>query len=113
MVGFETLQGIDLAVGVVGAVTMLYLLYSETLVVAYPRFFKLTALGLLLFALTGPALGRLEPALMHAVHGTAALFVCFGLFDLVASELRNDDDLAALGMGEFTPPPHDDVTEDD
>lgn len=112
MVGFDAIQAFDLVIGLVGALTMIYLLYSKTLVVAYPRFFKLTALGLLVFALTGPAFGRVEPALMHAVHGTAALFVCLGLFDLIAGELRRDDDFTALEMGVGGPPTDDPLEQD-
>lgn len=108
----DLVAGFDLVVGAVGAATMCYLLYSETVVVAYPRFFRLTTFGLLIFALTGPALTYFRPALLHAAHGTAALFVCVGLFDLVAGELRREEEFAAMsmdaGLSESVESPEDD-----
>lgn len=104
-----TVIAVEFALGAVGAAAMLYLLYSETLVVAYDRFFRVVAVGLLVFALTGPAFQLFAPALLHAVHGLAGLFVTVGLYDLVARELgqgrgvaggmeRPDDD---VGFGDL------------
>lgn len=96
MISTATIAVVDLVLGSVAAVGLLYLLYSETLVVHYHRFFRLVTLGLLVYALTGPVVGILAPAYIHAIHGLAALFISIGLYDLVRGDLRDDTDLTAL-----------------
>lgn len=96
MVAIETIARVDLILGSVAAVGLLYLLYSQTLVVHYRRFFRLITFGLLIYAVTGPIIGRLAPAFIHAIHGTATLCIAFGLYDLVHDELHREEDFESL-----------------
>lgn len=96
MVTISTIATIDLVLGSIAGLGLLYLLYSETLVVHYRRFFLLITLGLLIYAVTGPVIGLIAPAYIHAIHGTAALFIALGLSDLIHGDLRSEADLAAL-----------------
>lgn len=86
----------DFAAGAVAAVALAYLLYAETVAVHYPRFFRTVLVGLLVFAVTGPIIGTVAPAFIHAVHGIAALFVTVGLYGLLLGEL--DDAAQFEGM---------------
>lgn len=96
MISASTIAVVDLVLGSVAAVGLLYLLYSETVVVHYHRFFRLVTLGLLVYAVTGPVVGVLAPAYIHAIHGAAALFISIGLYDVVRDDLDNEPDLTAL-----------------
>lgn len=86
----------DFAAGAVAAVALAYLLYAETVSVHYPRFFRTVLAGLLAFAVTGPVVGTLAPAFIHAVHALAALFVTVGLYGLLQRELDEDDSFEGL-----------------
>lgn len=97
MMGAEfLLHGVVLLSGVIGAVGASYLLYADTIVVHYVRFFRLVTVGLLLFAATAPVIVRFAPDLIHAVHALSALFISFGLYGLVRRELENDPDFEHL-----------------
>lgn len=77
----------DVLAGVIAAAALVYLLYAETVTVHYPRFFRWVLAGLLVFAVTGPVIGTVAPAYIHAVHGVAGLAVTAGLYGLLAREL--------------------------
>lgn len=96
MVAFEDIAMLDLLFGSIATIGLLYLLYAETLVVHYDRFFRLITLGLLIYAGTGPIIGRLAPAYIHLIHATAALFITLGLWDLVTEDLRDEEDFEAI-----------------
>lgn len=89
----------DFAAGAVAAVALAYLLYVETVAVHYPRFFRTVLAGLLVFAVTGPVIGIVAPAFIHAVHGIAALFVTVGLYGLLQGELEGAAQFEGLFSG--------------
>lgn len=76
----------DFVGGGVAAVALVYLLYTESIAVHYLRFFRTILIGLLVFAITGPIIGTVEPALIHADHAVAGLFVTIGWYGLLARE---------------------------
>jgi len=82
------LEGYDLVLGVLTSAGVLYLLYSQRHLVGYRRFIDFLVGGVLLFTLGGPIADLVAPTWIHAVHGTAALFVIFGLYDPVHNNLR-------------------------
>lgn len=96
MVSIDTIAAVDFALGATAVVGLLYLLYTQTAVVHYPRFFRLITSGLLVYAATGPVFGRFAPAYIHLVHGIAALFVTAGLWSLVSDDVRQDEDFRAI-----------------
>lgn len=96
MVSIATIARVDLVLGSIASLLLLYLLYSGSTVVQYKRFFRLIALGLLIYAVTGPVFGILLPAYIHAIHGIAALCISLGLWDLVRGDLHRESDLSAL-----------------
>lgn len=96
MVSVSTIAAVDLVLGIVAALGLLYLFYAGTMVVHYRRFFRLITLGLLVYAVTGPIIGEIAPAYIHAVHGTAVLFITAGLYDLVREDLEHHDDFEAI-----------------
>lgn len=96
MISIQTIATIDLVLGTIAAVGLVYLLYSETVVVHYRRFFRLITLGLLFYAISGPIIGTLAPALIHAIHATAAVFISIGLYDLIRDDLQHETDLSVL-----------------
>lgn len=101
MVAVGTIAAFDFAVGGAAGVALLYLLYSETVVVHYARFFRLITAGLLGYAVTGPVVGTLAPEYIHAVHGVATLAVVGGLYGLVRDELEETTDFErVLGGGD-------------
>lgn len=85
MVTTSTIAVIDLLAGVLASLGLLYLLYSGSTRVHYRRFFRLIAVGMLIYSVTGPIIGTLAPAVIHAVHTVAVLFIIFGLYDLINS----------------------------
>lgn len=104
---FGAIAVFDFLAGSVAAVGLVYLLYEETLVVHYERFFTALTAGLLAFAVTGPVIGLLNESLIHFVHGLAALSVSVALYLLVDGEVNAGDagfDEAAFdddfGMGD-------------
>jgi len=96
MLSVSTIGTIDFALGITAVVGLLYLLYTQTAVVHYPRFFQLITSGLLVYAATGPVFGRFAPAYIHFVHGIAALFITAGLWSLVREDLTQGDDFRVL-----------------
>lgn len=96
MLAFEDIAMLDLLFGSIATIGLLYLLYAETLVVHYDRFFRLITLGLFIYASTGPIIGYLAPAYIHLIHATAALFITLGLWDLVTEDLRGEEDFEAI-----------------
>ena len=87
----DLFQLYNLGVGVLSAVGLVYLGYSQRFVVGYRRFFYLLIAGLTVFSIGGPLADLFAPSLTHAVHGVAALFVIFGLYDPVHNDLRKDE----------------------
>ena len=85
----------NFAAGVVSLAGLAYLLYAEAFVVHYARFFRVIAVGLAIFAVTGLLVGAFAPALIHAVHALAALVVAVGLYGLVAEELDDEESFEA------------------
>ncbi|WP_232703471.1 hypothetical protein [Halobacterium wangiae] len=114
MVAIADIALLDFVLGSVAALGLLYLLYAETLVVHYQRFFRLITVGMLVYALTGPVIGTLAPAYIHLIHAAAALCITVGLWDLVQEDLRGEEDFRAIiapGLGEQSNDPVD-VTAD-
>lgn len=96
MVTTATISVFDFTVGALATLGLLYLLYSETVVVHYRRFFRLVTFGLLVYAATGPVIGMIRPAYIHAIHGLAALFISVGLYELVVADLKHEPEFDAL-----------------
>lgn len=96
MVAMSSIATFDLLVGSLASIALLYLLYSQTMVVHYRRFFRLITIGLLIYAITGPIVGRIAPAWIHAIHGVAVLFITVGLYDLIREDLRREADFNLL-----------------
>lgn len=96
MVDISTIATFDLAVGTIAGVLLLYLLYSEVMVVHYPRLFRPITVGLLVYAVTGPVVGRLAPELVHLIHGLATLSIAVGLALLVREAPRQGAGYAAI-----------------
>lgn len=92
----DTVALFDFAAGAVAAVSLAYLLYAETVTVHYPRFFRTVLVGLLAFAVTGPVIGTIAPAYIHAVHALAGLFVTVGLYGLLDRELTADEQFEGM-----------------
>lgn len=86
----------NLAMGVVSAVGIAYLLYTQFFVLRYRRFLFFLGAGFLVFSLGGPLVAIVAPDWVHLVHGAAALFVVFGLYDPVHNDLRTDEWVALL-----------------
>lgn len=104
MIDISTIAALDFAFGLVASLGLLYLFYAETMVVHYRRFFRLITLGLLVYAVTGPVIGALAPAYIHAIHATAVVFIAVGLYDLVREDLERDQDFAAVLTLDATEP---------
>lgn len=96
MISISTIATLDLILGTIAALGLAYLLYSETVVVHYRRFFRLITIGLLIYAISGPIIGTFTPALIHAIHATAAVFISLGLYDLIRDDLHHETDLSVL-----------------
>lgn len=85
------IQLYNLGMGILAALGILYLAYSHRYRIGYRRFFFPLILGFLLFSIGGPLADLLAPRWSHAVHGSAALLVIFGLYDPVHNDLRKDE----------------------
>lgn len=96
MVSVDTIAAVDFALGATAVLGLLYLLYTETVVVHYPRFFRLITLGLLVYAATGPVIGTFAPAYVHLIHGVAAVFIAVGLWDLFHSDGAQHEDFETI-----------------
>lgn len=96
MVSVDTIAAVDFALGATAVLGLLYLLYTETVVVHYPRFFRLITLGLLVYAVTGPVVGTLAPAYIHLIHGLAAVCIAVGLWELVHADGFQNEDFETL-----------------
>ena len=95
MVDIATIARLDLVLGTLAGLGLLYLLYSGT-VVHYDRFFRVLTVGLLGYAVTGPVVGTLSPSLIHVVHGLATLAVAIGCYGLVSDELTQSEDFESI-----------------
>lgn len=91
MNGLTPFAGYNLAIGVVVALELLYLLSLEESVTAYRRFVLVTVAGLVLAVIGGPIAELVAPQLVHWVHGAAALLVVFGLYDPVTNDVRRTE----------------------
>lgn len=87
----DLLQLYNLAFGLLAAVGLVYLAYSQRFVIGYRRFFYLLIVGLLVFSVGGPLADLYAADFSHAIHGIAALFVILGLYDPVHNDLRKDE----------------------
>lgn len=85
------LQLYNLVMGVLAAAGLGYLLYAYRFVFGYRRFLDLVVIGLFLFAVGGPLVDLIAPEWAHVVHGIAALFVIFGLYNPVHNDLRREE----------------------
>lgn len=85
------IQIYNLGVGLISAVGLVYLAYSQRFIIGYRRFFYPLIIGFLVFSVGGPLVDLFVPNLAHFVHGTAALLVIFGLYDPVHNDLRKDE----------------------
>lgn len=101
MVATADIALLDFALGSVAALGLCYLLYAETLVVHYERFFRLITAGLLVYALTGPVIGTVAPAYIHLIHAAAGLCITVGLWTLVNEDrAENFEAVLAPDLGE-------------
>ena len=91
MTGLDPFVGYNLAVGIVVALELLYLLSLEASVTAYRRFVLVTVSGLVLAVIGGPIAELVAPQLVHWVHGAAALLVVYGLYDPVTNDVRRTE----------------------
>lgn len=80
----------NLTIGLVTGIGICYFLFFKQSVVDYQRYLLLTVAGLVLFLVGGPITELLLPALVHWVHGVAALLVIIGLYDPLENDLRRD-----------------------
>jgi DNA-binding transcriptional ArsR family regulator len=80
----------NLTIGLVTGIGICYFLFFKQSVVDYQRYLLLTVAGLVLFLVGGPITELLLPALVHWVHGLAALLVIIGLYDPLENDLRRD-----------------------
>lgn len=87
--------GIVLLSGGVGAIGGAYLLYINTIIVHYTRFFKIITVGLFIFVVTAPVVFLLAVEFIHGVHGFAALVISIGLYSLLREELGPDEDFTS------------------
>lgn len=92
---------VAVSTGLVAGALLLYLLYTDLFVVGYPRFFRIIALGMLVFAGSGILIGLYAPAGIHGVHALTALFVSLGLYELLRGEFASDDGFGLLAVDEF------------
>lgn len=81
----------NLSVGLLTALGVGYLLYTQLYVIDYRRFLTFLGAGFLVFSLGGPLSAIFAPAWPHVVHGLAALLVVFGLYDPVHNDLRREE----------------------
>lgn len=95
------LHGVVLWSGIFGAVGAGYLLYADTIIVHYSRFFRIIAVGLFVFAVTAPIIVMYAPELIHAVHALSALFISIGLYTLIREELQTEPNFESLSS-DFT-----------
>ena len=80
----------NLGVGVFTGLGVVYFLALKRTEVGFHRSLFATTAGLLLFLVGGPVAEVLAPALVHWVHGTAALLVVAGLYDPLERDLRRE-----------------------
>lgn len=82
--------------GMLAAVGLLYVLYTQQFAPEYRRCLFVTMAGLMTFAVVSPAFEMLFPSFVHVVHGVSALLVVLGLYDPVSNDLRKDEWAALL-----------------
>lgn len=81
----------NLGMGLLAAIGLLYMLYTQRFRIRYRRFLYFLVGGLLVFAIGGPLSDLFAPRWTHFIHGLAALFVVFGLYNPVHNDLREDE----------------------
>ncbi|GAB6878598.1 hypothetical protein JCM17823_08720 [Halorubrum gandharaense] len=94
------LWSLVLVSGLLGALGAAYLLYVDTIVVHYTRFFRIIAAGLLVFVATAPVVYLFAVELIHAVHALAAAVISVGLYTLIRAELASNELAEAFDAGD-------------
>lgn len=80
----------NLLVGGLTVVGFIYLLTRDRSIDSYRRFVHVLLLGLFIFAVGGPLVDLVAPALAHAVHTVSAVLVIYGLYNPIHNDLRRD-----------------------
>lgn len=80
----------NLGVGLLTGLGVVYFFVLERTDVGFRRPLFVTTAGLVLFLVGGPVTEVFAPALVHWVHGTAALLVVAGLYDPLEGDLRRE-----------------------
>lgn len=83
-------EAYEVMVGLFTAIGGLYLMYMQRRVAVFGRFLYYLVIAFVLFALGGPVTHILATDWVHAVHGLAALFAVFALYNPVRNDLRTD-----------------------
>lgn len=81
----------NLAMGGTAAAGIGYLVYRQYVTGVFDRFISLLLAGFLLFGVGGPLAHVIVPEWAHVVHGVAALFAVFALYNPVHNDLRRED----------------------
>ncbi|MFB6197843.1 MAG: ArsR family transcriptional regulator [Halobacteriaceae archaeon] len=80
----------NLLVGAIASIGILYLFYKQRAIMER-RFLYFLGVGLLIFAIGSPIVDFVAPNWSHLVHGIAALFVVFSLYNPVHNDLRTGE----------------------
>lgn len=91
MAPIQPLELYNLVMGSLAAAGLAYLLYAYRFVFGYRRFLDLVVVGLFLFSVGGPLVDLVASEWSHVVHGIAAIFVIFGLYNPVHNDLRREE----------------------
>lgn len=81
----------NILVGIIATVGLIYLFYIHRYIIEVHRFLYFLLAGFLVFSIGGPLADLFVPNWSHAVHGLAALFVVFALYNPVHNDLRKDE----------------------
>lgn len=95
MVTYDPFLLYDVVVGFLTTGGLVYMVYIQQ-VVRYRQFLYFLIAGVLLFAIGGPLAALYLPNWIHVVHGFAALFVIFTLYNPVHNDLRHEEWAALL-----------------
>lgn len=91
MVQVTVFTAYNLVMGLLAAAGLVYLLYTQRVFIKYRRFLYFLVIGFLVFSIGGPLTDLFAPGWAHLVHGFAALFVIFGLYNPVHNDLRTGE----------------------
>lgn len=94
-VSIPSLATYNLVMGVLSAVGLIYLVYTQRHVFS-SRFLLMLGTGFLVFSIGGPLADLFASKWHHLVHGIAALFIVFGLYNPVHNDLRTDEWMEVL-----------------